>query len=81
MPVLVEVKEPEVQEAVRRVLVEERAEERCVLASELAEALTLVREPPFLVGASGPEMAALYRAVLFRRPQRGGWGVRCMSGR
>ena len=68
MPVLVEVKEPGVQEAVRRVLVEEGAVERCVLASEHEAALTLFREPPFACGASGPEIAALYRAVLFRRP-------------
>jgi len=33
----------------------------------LMEALELFREPPFACGASGPEIAALYRAVLFRR--------------
>ena len=67
LPVLVEVKEPEVQEAVRRVLVEEGATERCVVASERPDALALFREAPFACGASGPEIAALYRAVLFRR--------------
>jgi glycerophosphoryl diester phosphodiesterase len=67
VPVLVEVKEPEVQEAVRRVLVEEGAVERCVLASEAIGALEAFREPPFACGASAPEISALYWAVLLRR--------------
>jgi glycerophosphoryl diester phosphodiesterase len=67
MPLLLEVKEPAAQEAVRRVLLEERAEGRCVLASEHHAALQVFREPPFTVAASGPEIGALYRAVLFRR--------------
>jgi glycerophosphoryl diester phosphodiesterase len=67
MPVLLEIKEVAVQEAVRQVLLEERAVERCVLASEHHAALALFREPPFCVAASGAEIAALYRAVLFRR--------------
>jgi len=68
MPVLVEVKEPEVQHAVRRVLVEERAVERCAVASEDTQALKVFREGPIACAASAPEIAALYRAVLFRRP-------------
>jgi len=68
VPVLLEVKEPEVQEAVRRVLLEEDAVERCVVASEDAQALAAFREAPFVCGASAPEIAALYRAALFRRP-------------
>lgn len=67
VPILVEIKEPEAQEPVRRVLLQENAVTRCVPASELAEALEVFREPPFACGASGPEIAALYRAVLFRR--------------
>jgi glycerophosphoryl diester phosphodiesterase len=67
MPVLVEVKEPEVQDAVRRVLLEENAAERCVVASEDERALEAFREPPFAWGASAAEIGALYRAVLFRR--------------
>jgi glycerophosphoryl diester phosphodiesterase len=70
-PILVEVKEPAAQEAVRRVLREEDAVGRCVLASEHHTALALFREPPFAVAASGREIAALYRSVLIRRvPQR-----------
>jgi glycerophosphoryl diester phosphodiesterase len=67
MPCMVEIKEPEAQEAVRQVVVEERAVERCVLASEHQAALRVFREPPFATAASGPEIGALYRAALFRR--------------
>jgi glycerophosphoryl diester phosphodiesterase len=67
MPVLLEIKEAEAQEAVRKVLLQEDAVGRCVPASELAEAVEVFREPPFACGASGPEIAALYRAVLLRR--------------
>ena len=67
MPVLIEVKEPEVQHAVHRVLVDENACERCVVASENDAALTLFRDSPVPCGASAREIAELYRAVLFRR--------------
>jgi len=67
MPVMVEVKEVEVQETVRRVLVEERATDRCVVASEHLEALELFREEPFASAASGAEISALYWAVMLRR--------------
>jgi glycerophosphoryl diester phosphodiesterase len=67
IPILVEVKEPAAGEAVRRVILEEGAADRCVLASEHHAALTRFREPPFVVAASGTEIGALYRAVFFRR--------------
>jgi len=67
MPLLLEVKEPAAQEAVRRVLLEESAVERCVLASEHHAALQAFRQPPFAVAASSAEIGALYRAVLLRR--------------
>ena len=67
MPILVEIKEPEAQEPVRRVLVQEDAVARCVAASELTAAVAVFREPPFASGASGPEIGALYRAQLLRR--------------
>jgi glycerophosphoryl diester phosphodiesterase len=67
VPVLLELKEVAAQEPVRQVLLEERAVDRCVLASEQHEALRLFREPPFATAASGAEIGALYRAVLFRR--------------
>ncbi|MGH7581196.1 MAG: glycerophosphodiester phosphodiesterase family protein, partial [Gemmatimonadales bacterium] len=53
MPVLVEIKEPQTQDAVRRVLLQEGAAERCVVASEHHEALHAFDEPPFVRGASG----------------------------
>ncbi len=68
MPMLVEIKEPEAQAAVQRVLVAEDATGHCVLASEHNEALQLFTEPPFARAASGHEISALYRAVLLRRP-------------
>jgi glycerophosphoryl diester phosphodiesterase len=67
MPVLLELKEIAAQEAVRQVLIEEKAVERCVLASENHAALQLFREPPFVTAASAAEIGVLYRAVLFRR--------------
>ena len=70
MPMLIEIKEPEVQAAVQRVLVTEGATERCVVASEHQEALELFRDAPFARAASGAEIAALYRSVLLHRPPR-----------
>jgi glycerophosphoryl diester phosphodiesterase len=67
MPVLIEVKEPDVQQAVHRVLVDEGAHERCVVASEDDAALTLFRDGPVPCGASARDIGELYRAVLFRR--------------
>ena len=67
MPFLIEIKEAQAQEAVKRVLLEEGAVLRSVLASEQDAALTSFREPPFAVAACGGEIGALYRAVLFRR--------------
>jgi glycerophosphoryl diester phosphodiesterase len=67
MPVLIEVKEPEVQRAVHRVLVDEQACERCVVASEDDAALAAFRDGPVPCGASAREIGELYRAVLFRR--------------
>lgn len=67
MPILVDVKEPEAQEAVRRVLVQEDAVDRCVVASEQRESLGVFREPPFASGAAADEIAELYWGVLLRR--------------
>ncbi len=68
MPVMIEVKEPEVQESVRRALVEGGATDRCVVASEHLGALEAFRGEPFACGATGPEISSLYRrAVLGRR--------------
>jgi glycerophosphoryl diester phosphodiesterase len=66
-PVLLELKEVAAQEAVRQVLIEEKAVQRCVLASEHMAALKVFREPPFATAASAAEIGVLYRAVLLRR--------------
>jgi glycerophosphoryl diester phosphodiesterase len=74
VPVLLEIKEPEAQEAVRKVLLQEDAAGRCVVASEHQAALRLFDEPPFARGASGAEISALYwGALLGRRPPAVGY--------
>jgi len=67
VPLLVELKEVEARDAVRRLLLKEDAVGRCVLASEQAAALEPFREPPFARAASAPEISTLYWAVLLRR--------------
>jgi glycerophosphoryl diester phosphodiesterase len=67
MPLLVEIKHRSAQEAVRRVLQQEDAVGRCVVAAADPAALEQFREPPFARAASGPEISALYRAALLRR--------------
>jgi glycerophosphoryl diester phosphodiesterase len=67
MSILIEIKEVTAQEAVRQVLMEERAVQRCVLASELHSALELFGEPPFARGASGREISSLYWATMLWR--------------
>jgi glycerophosphoryl diester phosphodiesterase len=67
MPVLIEAKEARVGGAVRRVLIEERAADRCVIASALEAAVVGFREAPFLAGASGPEISRLYFGRLIGR--------------
>jgi glycerophosphoryl diester phosphodiesterase len=78
IPIMIEVKEPEVQGAVERALLEADAAERCVLASEHGGALETFRQAPFACGAAGPEISALYRGVLLRRPPRA-CGYRLLS--
>ena len=78
VPVMIDVKEPEVQQAVRRVVLEQQAMERCVLASEEIGALEVFRQDSFACGAAGSEIAALYRAALLRRSP-GDCGYRLLS--
>lgn len=65
--ILVEIKEPAAQEAVRRVLLQEDAAGRCVVASEHREALTGFEGEPFVRGASAQEISELYWAAMLRR--------------
>lgn len=78
MPILVELKHPAAREAVRRVLEQEDAVARCVLAAAEPAALEPFREPPWACAASGPEIAALYRAAMLRRRPRA-VRYRCLS--
>ena len=60
MPILVELKAAEAQDEVAEVLLEERAIERCVLASFQDRALKAFRDPPYQVGASRRDILGLY---------------------
>lgn len=60
LPMLIEIKTPEAQEPVARVLERAGAVERCVLASFLSRALDAFRRPPFLVGGSRRDIVGLF---------------------
>jgi glycerophosphoryl diester phosphodiesterase len=59
MPVLIELKVPEVQRAVERTLAEERALDRCVVASFRHRALEELRKGPVQLGADRRDVTAL----------------------
>lgn len=63
VPLLIEIKEVEVQEAVARALLEGGAAERSVVAGSDWRALEVFRSPPFLLGASRRDIARLYFGV------------------
>ena len=60
VPLLIEVKEPEVQEAVARVLQETGATGRAILAGSDWRSLRAFRSPPVHLGASRRDIARLY---------------------
>ncbi len=60
VPLLIEVKEPEAQEAIARVLLETGATARAVLAGSDWRSLQAFRAPPFHLGASRRDIARLY---------------------
>jgi glycerophosphoryl diester phosphodiesterase len=62
-PLLIEVKEVEVQAAIARVLIEGGAAERAVVAGSNREALEAFRSAPFTVGASQRDIARLYFGI------------------
>jgi glycerophosphoryl diester phosphodiesterase len=74
LPILLEVKEPEAQEAIAGVLLKVNAAERVVVASAHDEALEAFRQPPFLVGASARDILRLWLA-----PVRGVPELRCTA--
>ncbi len=70
VPLLIEIKAAEAQVAVREELLRAGAERRAVVASFLHSALDAFRQPPFLVGASRPDIVALKLAsVVHLRPK------------
>jgi glycerophosphoryl diester phosphodiesterase len=74
LPILLEAKEPEAQEAIAGVLLKLNAAERVVVASAHDEALDAFRQPPFLVGASARDILRLWLA-----PVRGVPELRCTA--
>jgi glycerophosphoryl diester phosphodiesterase len=60
VPMLIDIKTPEAQEALARVLEREGAVERSVVASLLSRALEVFRRPPFLVGGSRRDIVRLF---------------------
>jgi len=60
VPLLIEIKEVEVQEAVARALRDQRAADRAVVAGADARALAAFREPPFLRGAAQADIVRVY---------------------
>lgn len=74
LPILLEVKEPDAQEAVAGVLLKVDAVDRVVVASAHDEALDAFRQPPFLVGASARDILRLWLA-----PVRGTPDLRCVA--
>lgn len=68
LPLLIELKSPSAQDAVRQVLQEQGAVDRSVIASADANALTVFRDPPFLRGASRSDIARLLLHTYFRMP-------------
>lgn len=63
IPLLIEVKEVEVQAAIARALVEGGAADRAVVAGSNHQALEAFRSAPFTVGASQRDIARLYFGV------------------
>jgi glycerophosphoryl diester phosphodiesterase len=74
LPILLEVKEPEAQEAVAGILLKTDAADRIVVASAHDEALDAFRRPPFLVGASARDILRLWLAPLRGLPE-----LRCVA--
>ena len=59
LPFVIEIKSRAAQHAVRRVLLEQDAAARCLVASFDAAALAALREPPFMIGATRTDVARL----------------------
>jgi glycerophosphoryl diester phosphodiesterase len=69
LPLLVEVKVAAASGALARLLREQRAVERCVVASEHDDAMLPFRAPPFLAGATRRDIVRLVVAPLLGTPR------------
>jgi glycerophosphoryl diester phosphodiesterase len=69
VPLLIEVKEREVQDAVARVLVDAGASHQAVVAGSDAQALHAFRSAPFTLGAARRDIARLYFGIGAPDPQ------------
>ena len=74
MPVLLDIKESLAQDAIRRVLLEERAVDRCVLASDDAAAVAVFSPGQFSRAACPREIAALFWGAIHYAIWGGGRG-------
>jgi glycerophosphoryl diester phosphodiesterase len=72
-PLLLDLKEPAAQEAVRSILLEEQAVNRCVLASADAGALAGFGAEPFVRAASRREVSQLYWGAILRTMSPASW--------
>lgn len=70
MPLLVDIKEPQAQGAIRQLLLEKGAADRCVLASDDATALTGLDTTRFSRAAAPREISQLYWGSFFGRTSR-----------
>ncbi len=68
LPLLIELKTPRAQDAVRQVLQQHGATDRCVIAAADANATTALRDSPFLLGASRRDIVRLLLRTYFRIP-------------
>jgi glycerophosphoryl diester phosphodiesterase len=75
VPLLIEIKAGAVQDALARLLVAQRAVERCVIAAADHDAMARFREPPFQAGASGRDVQRLVAAPLLGPPARAAYGL------
>ena len=74
LPLLIEIKEQEVQEAVARVLLETGAADRAVVAGDDCQALRSFEAPPFHLGASRRDVTRLFFRLGAPHP-----GCRCFA--
>jgi len=69
-PIIVEIKDVRAQDAVARVIDRHNATERCVIAADDPACVVAFNGPPFLRGASRPEITQLWAGSLIGLPPR-----------